>query len=264
MKMRLFVSMLAVALACAFTGASIRAADDDDAPKPAKGKKAVEKKEAAEDENAEAKEQPKAKSSAEELENIAKLGPGVHRVKLDGKGRVKTLIVVGQARISTVLGVSKGTELARRKARQDANAQFVKWLGEKVEIHENAENETTLFMEGSEEADKEALKEAGKSMEKNSDSYKSAAEGLVRGLSMLHSDVNADEKTCTLVFGWSPDRAKAAKHAATHDPNIKDDGDESRADKSDKSADDDSQKLKDKKKIRSKKATADDADEFLK
>ena len=261
MKLRLFVSVLALAILCAFSSQARAADDDEGAPKPAKKRKAVVTREVAEDETAEAKEQPKAKTAEEEIEAIAQLGPGVHRVKLDGKGRVKTLIVVGQARISTVLGASKGLELARKKARQSGNAEFVKWLGDKVEIHENAENETTMFLEGSEEADKEALKEAGKAVEKNSDSYKSTAEGLIRGLSLLHSAVSKEDKTCTLVFGWSPDRAKAAKHAATHDPNIEE---ESGTSDSGKSEEGTTKVLSDKKKIRSQKATSEDAGDFLK
>ena len=72
--------------------------------------------------------------------------------------------------------------MARKKAEQSAKAAFVKWLGEAVVVCENAENETTLFLQGEESKDKDALSEAGKAVEKSSDTYKSVAAGLVRGL----------------------------------------------------------------------------------
>ena len=49
-------------------------------------------------------------------------------------------------------------------------------------ICENSENETTLFLQGEEGKDKDALSEAGKAVEKNSDTYKSVSPGLIRGL----------------------------------------------------------------------------------
>ena len=211
---------------------------------------AQEKKEGAE---------PKAVSAEEQMESLVKLGPGVPpaNIKRDSKGRVQSLVVIGQARLSTVLGAAKGKEMARKKARQSANAEFVKWLGEKVEVHESQDNEATLFLQGEEGNDKEALSEAGKAVEKSSDSYKSVAEGLVRGLVVLHSDLNAETKTCTIVCGWSLANAKAAKHTATHDPGIgKKSGEEG-----DKSS---SKEVSDKKKIRSEKATSPGAEEFLK
>jgi hypothetical protein len=51
------------------------------------------------------------------LSRIAKLGPGVHAIKKDKQGRVMSCIIVGQARISTVLGKAKGLQDARDKAR---------------------------------------------------------------------------------------------------------------------------------------------------
>jgi len=199
-----------------------------------------------------------ASSAEEQMDALTQLGPGCHRIKKDAKGRVKTLIVVGQARISTVLGAAKGNEMARKKAAQSAKAEYVKWLGDKVEIRENAENEATLFLTGTEENDKDALSDAGKAVEKSSDSYKSVAEGLVRGLTLLHSDMNAEEKSCTLVYGWSMANSKAAKHTATNDPGIEDKPSVAKG----KSSED--KGTSDKKKLRSKKATSKDAGDFLK
>ena len=158
-------------------------------------------------------------SVEEQMDNLVKLGPGVHNIKKDGKGRVQSLVVVGQSRISTVLGAAKGKELARKRAEQSAKAAFVKWLGEAVVVCENAENETTLFLQGEESNDKDALSEAGKAVEKSSDTYKSVAAGLVRGLLNCSTPTsNAEDKEYTVVYGWSLANAKSAKDAATNDP----------------------------------------------
>ena len=94
MKKFLFVPATVVALAFAFNTAIARAADKN--------------------EDAESK----AASVEEKMDNLVKQGPGVHNIKKDDKGRVQSLIVVGQSRISTVLGAAKGKEIARKKAEQ--------------------------------------------------------------------------------------------------------------------------------------------------
>ena len=75
-------------------------------------------------------DEPKTGSVEEQMDNLVKQGPGVHNIKKDDKGRVQSLVVVGQSRISTVLGAAKGKEVARKRAAQSANAVFVQWLGE--------------------------------------------------------------------------------------------------------------------------------------
>jgi len=234
MKKYLFMPATVVALLFAFY-AAIASADD--------------KKEGAE------LAEPKAASVEEKMDTFVKQGPGIHNIKKDGKGRVQSLIVVGQSRVSTVLGANKGKELARKKAEQSAKAAFVKWLGEAVVICESAENETTLFLQGEEGNDKNALSEAGKAVEKSTDTYKSVAAGLVRGLTVLHSDLNAEDKECSVVLGWSLVNAKSAKDTATHDPGIV---------KKSPASDSGEKKPKDSKKIRSQKATSPEAEEFLK
>ena len=231
MKKILFVPATVLALCFAFH-AAIASAD--------------EKKEGA---------QPKAVSVEEQMDNLVKQGPGIHNIKKDDKGRVKSLIVVGQSRISTVLGATKGKEVSRKRAEQSAKAAFVKWLGEAVVVCENSENETTMFIQGEESKDKDALSEAGKAVEKNSDTYKSVAAGLVRGLQLLHSNLNAEDKEYTVVYGWSRDNAKSAKDTATHDPGV----DEKRP-----TSNSGEKKAADPKKLRSQKSTSPEAEEFLK
>ncbi len=200
----------------------------------------------------------KAGSVEEQMDNLVKQGPGIHNVKKDSKGRVQSLIVVGQARISTVLGAGKGKEIARKKAEQSAKAAFVKWLGDSVEIRESQDNETTLFLQGEEGNDKEALSEAGKAVEKSGDTYRSVANGLIRGLTVLHADLNAEDKECTVVYGWSLANAKSAKHTATHDSGI----DEKPAAPEPPATS--GNNISDKKKLRSQKSTSPEAEEFLK
>jgi len=49
---------------------------------------------------------------AKAMSKIAQTGPGVYAVKKDDRGRIKSCVVVGQARISTVLGKAAGLEAA--------------------------------------------------------------------------------------------------------------------------------------------------------
>jgi hypothetical protein len=235
MKKILFVPATIVALSFAFNAATASAAD---------------KKEGAE---------PKAGSVEEQMDNLVKQGPGIHNIKKDKKGRVQSLILVGQSRISTVLGATKGKEVARKRAEQSAKAAFVKWLGEAVAVYESQDNETTLFLQGEESNDKNALSEAGKAVEKNTDSYKSVSAGLVRGLQLLHTDLNAEDKEYTVVYGWSLANAKAAKQVATHDPGTDKKQSASKSGEKESLGNDTS----DKKNIRNEKSTSKEAGDFL-
>jgi len=189
------------------------------------------------------------------LSKIAQLGPGVHAIKKDKQGRITSCIVVGQARISTVLGKPKGLQDARDKARLDASAQFVKWLKEKVSVHEKGENETILFIEGSEDNDKAALKESGKAVEKSTKKFESISEGMVRGLQVLHLEVSDKDRTYTLLMGWSADNAKAAEKVGNGEVGTRlKDGGSKKAEESRRPSD---------RKIEDRKVTSDDAKKFL-
>ena len=84
-------------------------------------------------------------------------------------------------------------------------------------------------------------------------------QGSCAGFQLLHSDVSAEKKRVTVVYGWSVANAKAAKHTATNDPTIeeKPSGTESGEKKS-------SGSTTSGKEIHSEKATSDDAGEFVK
>jgi hypothetical protein len=140
---------------------------------------------------------------------VAAGGPGVSSVVRDEKGRILSVLVVGRSRISTVLGAGKGKEVALQQASLQADSEFVKWLDSKVEVHENAQNETTLFLEGSEENDTEALRESGMAVEKTTEQYTRTAQHLVRGMQLVHRELNAGKKELTIVKKWHARNAEA-------------------------------------------------------
>lgn len=145
------------------------------------------------------------------IASIIALGPGVHELQTDGKGRITSLVVVGQARISTVLGKAKGLETARTKANLDCSSQFVKWLKEDVTIYESSNEESVILMTGSEGEEADSLKEYGKAIEKTTKKMESLSSGIVRGLELIHKEVDAEGKTLTVVKGWHVDTSEATK-----------------------------------------------------
>ena len=192
-----------------------------------------------------------ADETAQAFDKIAQLGPGVHAIQTDKKGYITSFVVVGQSRISTTLGKAKGVEVARERARLAISGEFVKWLREKVSVHQKSETETVMMIEGSDEA----LKESGKSVEKDSKVIDSFSDGIVRGLQVLHLDVSDKDKTYTLVMGWDAKTSKATKKVGD---DLKDDAkhDGEKGTKGDALP-------KAREKIDDKKVTSDDAKKFL-
>ena len=137
------------------------------------------------------------------LKNIVSIGPGVHEIQKDGKGRIVSCVIVGQARISEVLGASKGIQTARQKADLAASAEFVKWLNEKVQVIQSSEEETIILLEGTANGKTDNLTESGKAVEKNSVKMQSVSEGLVKGLQIIYSEVDSENKTYSVAKGWS-------------------------------------------------------------
>src|SRR5262249_10916220 len=146
--------------------------------------------------------QPPQKAARIDYTRVAAGGPGVSNVVCDDKGRIVSALIVGRSRISTVLGASRGREVALQRASLVADAEFVKWLGSKVTVHESDRSETTLFLQGAEGNDGDALSESGKSLEKTSAGYRRVSQGLVRGLQLVHREVSASRKELTVVKKW--------------------------------------------------------------
>lgn len=124
---------------------------------------------------------------------------GVSKVIKNEKGKITHVYVNGRAPISTVLGVSRGVEAARKRADQDATAEFIKWLNSKVVVVEAKLDETITVVEGNEENGNGTTKESAKAVEKNSVLFKQVADGMVRGLRTVHLEQNGDTKTMVII-----------------------------------------------------------------
>jgi hypothetical protein len=194
------------------------------------------------------------------LGKIIELGPGVHQVKTDEKGRLLSCVVVGRATIHTVLGVEQGQEVARTQAQLAAKAEFTKWLQSTVTVREGAEHEATLSIEGSKEGDQKSLRESGKEVVKTTRRYELVAEGLVRGLQFLGVDVSEKHGTYTVVYGFTSTAAEATQKV---------DGDvQGPVQKEDEKKPDELKKTRDsrkpvEKKIQDKRVVSDDFEKFI-
>ena len=96
-------------------------------------------------------------------------------------------------------------------------------------------------------------------MEKTSKKIESIAEGLVRGLQLLHVEVSDKERTYTIVLGWDAKTAAATKQVkASNDSDTNQDSspdsDSGKPGKPKKGSD---------KKIEDRKVTSPDAKKFL-
>ena len=149
-----------------------------------------------------------AQESREEIvARLAALGDGVHEVKMNENGTLRSLKAVGSSRISTVLGKAKGLQTAQKKATMKAKAAFVAWVKEEVTAISLDEEETIVTLKG----DGENLSEEGKATERQKVVIATKAQGLVRGLALVAKDQTED--TMTLIYLWSPERANTAKAA---------------------------------------------------
>lgn len=207
-------------------------------------------------------EHAKNKPTVEEaLAKYVAIGPGVQVVKKDKRGRVTSLVVVGNSRISTVLGKEKGLEIARERARLECSAAFVRWLKEKASIFSSSSEEDVVLMEGTESADANTKSEFGKAVDKNSKKMESVSEGIVRGLQPIHAETDGEGKTFSLVMGWKADTAEAVKKLAASlasDETAKPKAQATKAPPQNSAA----QPANDKS-IKSSKVTSDDAKDFL-
>lgn len=160
-------------------------------------------------------EQPPAPAAGEvpkfdPIEALVKLGPGVQKIKKAPNGAITSLVVVGQSKISTVLGKARGLETARRNAELSARGAFTKWLKTDSSIIELSEQEGVILAEN----DGSGLTETGKAIDKSSAKMESVSSGLTRGLQLLHADQDPETEMFTVIFGWKADTAKGTKAVA--------------------------------------------------
>jgi hypothetical protein len=138
---------------------------------------------------------------------------GVVDIVKDKNGAITKMVVVGAARISTVLGAADGLQTARNESRLRAVGKFRQFLEEKVSVTETTETERTLTLEG----DGTDLAESGKKISKNTEQYKTFSEGMVRGMQVLGFktvSLNDKEKMYVTVMGWSKDLANKTRALA--------------------------------------------------
>lgn len=149
-------------------------------------------------------------SNEDIVKRLAELGPGVQEIKTLDNGKLRSLKVVGQTRISKVLGKAKGVQIAQQKAKMSAQQAFVEWMKTHATSITTDENEETIVIIGN---GGEPIEE-GKATEISKNSITAKASGLISGLSLVARDVSSDEETLTLVYIWSPKRAAQAGEAA--------------------------------------------------
>ena len=148
-------------------------------------------------------------TEAVDWDKVAELGNGVRRIKKDDKGKVKSFVVVGTSRISTVLGAVKGEDIARRRARLQAKAEIVKWINEKISTIEKSGDDTIITLKGV----GNNTSEQGKSVEYTSAQISSFAEGIVSGTSVIFSKTVTvgNEQMYVIILGWSAENVKNAR-----------------------------------------------------
>ncbi|MDO4575481.1 MAG: hypothetical protein Q4D98_09755 [Planctomycetia bacterium] len=147
--------------------------------------------------------QEKAKSPEEQLAAYAEMGPGVYNVKTNEKGEIISLIVVGRSRISTVLGVGKGEEIARNRALLDSDARFVEWCKTNLTVQESASDETIIVLKGE--------NEEGKATEITLRKVESHAAGTLRGMQLLYAHQDGEGKFFTVIKGLNVQKVNAVK-----------------------------------------------------
>lgn len=144
------------------------------------------------------------------METLVKLGPGVQKIKKAPNGAITSLVVVGQSKISTVLGNARGLQTARRNAELSARGAFTKWLKTDSTIVELSEEEGVILAEN----DGSGLVETGKAIDKSSTKMESVSSGISRGLQLLHAAQDPETEFYTVIFGWKADTAKGTKAIA--------------------------------------------------
>ena len=143
------------------------------------------------------------------IKQLADLGSGVHRIKKDDGGRLQSCVIVGQSRISTVLGTAKGLEIARKRARMNAQAEFVRWMKTAVAAVQLMSDSSMVVLKG----DGNVVNENGKAVELTSDNVSTLSAGVLRGMTIIGAHQDGKTEMMTIVYGWTPKHAALAEEA---------------------------------------------------
>lgn len=146
------------------------------------------------------------------MKAYAEMGAGVQNVKtesVNGKNVFKSCIIVGEARFSTVFGVSKGLSIARRNAKLKAEAEFVSWMKTHVSAVATHGEETVIEL-SSKDGDDKSQSESGNSTQTDTEQITSAAQGAIRGMQKIGEWRDPENKTLYVVYAWKPGLAEIA------------------------------------------------------
>lgn len=146
------------------------------------------------------------------IKKYIEMGPGVVTYKTDENNTLRSCLIVGQARISKVFGAAKGKLDAKKKAKLNAEAEFVGWLKKNVSAMSQDGEMTVSVMEGSEENGESETRESGVSTNTTSHITTTQAQGQLRGMRLLAADQN--DEYMSMVYAWKPEYAAAAAGAA--------------------------------------------------
>jgi hypothetical protein len=149
-------------------------------------------------------------TSTGEIDSVVLLGPGVQEIKTNENGQLKSLKVVGQARIPSSLGAAAGVIFATKRAQQSAKQEYIEWIKSHVKSIHNSGTETIVSLEG---GSNNGPTESGKSNETDTNSVTTQAEGLVRGLTLIGKKVDPSSQTLSLVYGWSVSNTDLTRQA---------------------------------------------------
>lgn len=130
---------------------------------------------------------------------------GIFDLEYDDDGALVRLKIKGEAEVSTTLRGSRGDRQAREKAQRDAKAAFSKFLNEEVVVMET-EGEGFTMREKNGTESGEFLSESAKLTAIFSES---ALQGIV--VLMDHIEGEGDQRTATVILGWSQKLVDAAK-----------------------------------------------------
>ena len=146
------------------------------------------------------------------VKELADLGTGVHKIKLDENNTLVSCVIVGQARISLALGKAKGVINAKKVAKQNAEAAFVGWLKKSVTDISQTGDTTEIQITGADE-NGEPIENA-QSTETVSQITTAQAQGQIRGMQLIGMDQDGENNIMTAVFGWKPALAAGAAGAS--------------------------------------------------
>ena len=122
---------------------------------------------------------------------------------------MQSCVIVGQSRISTVLGTAKGLEIAKKRAKMNAQSEFVRWMKTSVAAVQLMSDSSLVVLKGNDKT----ISETGKAVELTSDNVSTLSEGVVRGMTIIGVHQDGKTETITIVYGWTPKNAALAEEA---------------------------------------------------